>query len=469
MEELIRNNEKLSNILMRRIMFATMIIWGVLMMELYITNQNPHGPVVYMMICLMGEAVLGIGVVTDFLLPERYSEWRKYISIGCFLIMLIIMNVLYCRSIQLSFFLPMMLSCRFYDEKFQRQVSYLTLITIVLAWLSSGLIGYSLDVNYVRYMPGLIIKLTKASWLEDVLDGEFYDRIYVTINYIKYAVPPNVLFWLLAHIGLNGITNSSRMLMKQEAVSAANEAAYAQELHIGRRIQQSMLPKDFQNFAGHEKLDIFGYYKSAAEVGGDFYTFFAIDDHRQCFMVGDVSGKGIPAAFFMTRCLTCLKNYAMMQLDTGEIISRANRFMCEGNKDEMFVTVWIGILDTEKQMLQFTSGGHNPSLICRKGGSFEFLKRKSNFILALEPSVQYYSDAIPFHQGDRIFLYTDGVTECMNSEEQCYGNEKLKEFLNKHKVGSGKATVQALAEDLNKHKGSAPQSDDITMLMVEML
>ena len=256
--------------------------------------------------------------------------------------------------------------------------------------------------------------------------------------------------------------NSTVTTLKRYIAEAA--ARIDKELEYAKQIQLSALPT---NFPSGEDYTIYAQMIAAKEVGGDFYDFYKLSDTRVAFLAADVSGKGIPAAMFMMTAKTIIKDLAEAGLSVDEIFTRANEKLCENNESGMFVTAWMGILDVATGNVQFANAGHNPPLIRRANGSFEYLKTRAGFVLAGMEGVKYRMGELTLSEGDRLFLYTDGVTEATDEENGLYGESRLLDFMNDNAGVRGDVLLPALKNSIDEFVGAAPQFDDITMLMID--
>ena len=256
--------------------------------------------------------------------------------------------------------------------------------------------------------------------------------------------------------------NSTVATLKRYIAEAA--ARIDKELEYAKQIQLSALPT---NFPEVEDYKIFAQMIAAKEVGGDFYDFYKLNDNTVAFLVADVSGKGIPAAMFMMTAKTIIKDLAESGMSVNDIFTKANQKLCENNESGMFVTAWMGILDIPTGKLTFANAGHNPPLLKRSDGSFEYLKTRAGFVLAGMEGVRYRVNEITLNAGDRIFLYTDGVTEATNENNELYGEDRLVSFMNKSLELDQTKLLPKLKKDIDKFVGKAPQFDDITMLMFD--
>ena len=256
--------------------------------------------------------------------------------------------------------------------------------------------------------------------------------------------------------------NSTVATLKQYIAEAA--ARIDKELEYAKQIQLSALPT---NFPEGEDYTIYAQMIAAKEVGGDFYDFYKLNDTTVAFLAADVSGKGIPAAMFMMTAKTIIKDLAESGMSVNEIFTRANEKLCENNESGMFVTAWMGILDLTTGRMQFANAGHNPPVLKRANGEFEYLKTRAGFVLAGMEGVRYRAGELTLSPGDRLFLYTDGVPEATNAENQLYGEDRLLAFMNRHTTVDAVTLLPALKANIDEFVGEAPQFDDITMLMFD--
>lgn len=256
--------------------------------------------------------------------------------------------------------------------------------------------------------------------------------------------------------------NSTVSTLKRYIAEAA--ARIDKELEYAKQIQLSALPT---NFPENEDYSIYAQMIAAKEVGGDFYDFYKLSDSTVAFLAADVSGKGIPAAMFMMTAKTIIKDLAESGMAVNDIFTRANEKLCENNESGMFVTAWMGILDLKTGNMRFANAGHNPPLIKRANGEFEYLKTRAGFVLAGMEGVRYRAGELTLAPGDRLFLYTDGVPEATNSDNKLYGEDRLLAFMNRNATVDALTLLPSLKSDIDEFVGEAPQFDDITMLMFD--
>lgn len=253
----------------------------------------------------------------------------------------------------------------------------------------------------------------------------------------------------------------------QETTSAKEKIE--SELKTAKEIQESMLPRLFPPFPERNDIDIYAMIEPAKQVGGDFYDFFFIDKNRLFITIGDVSDKGVPSALFMVIIKTLLKNEALNGLSPIEILSKVNNIIYADNRAGMFATVFLAILDTETGELQFGNAGHNPPLISLKGEDFKYLSIESGFVLGIMQNIRFGQGNLTLNPGDALLLYTDGVTEAMNRELKLFSTQKLQKILVNLKNQEAIEVVKGIRLELNHFVQNHPQSDDITMCVLNYL
>jgi sigma-B regulation protein RsbU (phosphoserine phosphatase) len=241
------------------------------------------------------------------------------------------------------------------------------------------------------------------------------------------------------------------------------------ELRIARDIQMSILPKIFPPFPDRAELDVFAAIVPAREVGGDLYDFFFVDGHRFCFLIGDVSGKGVPAAFFMAVTKTLIKAVAEREPDPGRILTKVNDELAADNDSCMFVTLFLAILDTRTGRLEFGNAGHNAPLLLRRGHPPEWIGSLEEPMAGAMPDIEYTTDALDLGPDDMLFLTTDGVCEAMNPALELYSDARLLESVSAHADAEAHNLITAVSASVTDWAAGAEQSDDITMLAVRYL
>lgn len=258
---------------------------------------------------------------------------------------------------------------------------------------------------------------------------------------------------------LEYIENLSSVISEKQRMGA--------ELHIASLIQEGSIPSIFPPYPDRKEFDIFASMTPAKEVGGDFYDFFLIDDDKLAMVMADVSGKGVPAALFMMVTKILINERAMMGGSPAEVLTFVNDRICDNNKAEMFVTVWLGILDLKTGVVTAANAGHDDPAVCGKDGKFRIVKNKHGLVVGAMKGVKYSDFEIKLEEGDKIFLYTDGVPEATDAEQKLFTQDGMIEALDKAADRSPKQVVEAVWSGINAFVKDAPQFDDVTMLCLE--
>lgn len=253
-----------------------------------------------------------------------------------------------------------------------------------------------------------------------------------------------------------------------ELVTKENERINT-ELSLASSIQANMLPSTFPPFPDRKDVDVYASMDAAREVGGDFYDFFLIDEDHLCLVMADVSGKGIPAALFMMASKIILGNYAMLGQTPGQILETANEAVCATNKDDMFVTAWLGILDLKTGLLTAANAGHEYPVLRQPGGEYEILKDRHGLVIGGMPGLHYREYTVQLQPGAKLFLYTDGVPEATDSENALFGMERMLDALNADSGANAEGVLNRVRQALDEFVAGAEQFDDITMMCVEYM
>ena len=235
------------------------------------------------------------------------------------------------------------------------------------------------------------------------------------------------------------------------------------ELKIATSIQKSFLPSDFV-IPGFDNIDIHAILEPAKEVGGDLYSFFKMDSHRVFFTVGDVSGKGVPAALFMAVTLTLMKSMQRQKVSSADILKRVGHELSLQNEKTMFVTVFCGILDTDTGILEYSNAGHLPPVWLSKGKEPRWLELPKGIVLGVVKYPVYTNSQVQLEPGDTLIVYTDGVNEAMNEKKELYGEDRLLNFTRGEEEKSVSEITSDICASVHQHAGNEPQSDDITVL-----
>lgn len=322
--------------------------------------------------------------------------------------------------------------------------------------LSSGL----QDKDFFKGMWAKI--LAGEVWHDEVINKRKNGSLYteeMTITPVRDNLGKISQFVAIKH----DISERKRL---EQIVKSANERM-EEELNVGKDIQMSMLPLKFPAFPERTDIDVYAKLIPAREVGGDFYDFYFIDDENFCFLVGDVSGKGVPAALFMAVTKALIKAGASNERSTAAILTHVNNEISRDNENSMFITVFMAILNTTTGYLVYTNAGHNPSFILRDGdGSIQKLPDMHGVAIGAWEGVIYKETVLQLNRGDSVFSYTDGVTEAQDLQQNLYTEGRLMNLLNNHKFIGCKDLVNYVADDVDIFENGSEHADDITILAV---
>ena len=263
----------------------------------------------------------------------------------------------------------------------------------------------------------------------------------------------------LSHKTVEYVAEVTRVTAEKERIGT--------ELQMARRIQEGMLPSIFPAFPDRAEFDLYASMNPAKEVGGDFYDFFLIDDNHLALVMADVSGKGVPGALFMMASKIILQSSAMQGGTPAEILERMNNAICANNPMQMFVTVWFGILEIDSGKIAAANAGHEYPVIRRADGAFEMMKDRHCFVIGGMDGMKYKSYEIQLRPGDKLFVYTDGVPEATDGEEEMFGTDRMLTALNKHRGDDPAGILKCMQKAVDDFVDGAEQFDDLTMLCLE--
>ena len=276
--------------------------------------------------------------------------------------------------------------------------------------------------------------------------GDEVEELYVAVKKMESDI-------------INYIENITRINAEKERIGA--------ELNVATQIQADMLPSIFPAFPERTDFDIFASMNPAKEVGGDFYDFFLIDDDHLAMVMADVSGKGVPAALFMVSAKTLIKNRAQMGGSPAEILSYVNEQLCEGNEAELFVTVWLAILELSTGKGVAANAGHEYPTLRRAGGQYELVKTKHSPAVATMEGLKFREREFTMQPGDSLYVYTDGVPEATNNASELFGTERMLHALNRNPDAPPEEILRIVRDEIDAFVGDAPQFDDVTMLCLK--
>jgi len=329
-------------------------------------------------------------------------------------------------------------------------------ICISLTVMIASLIIFFFSIRSRIINP--IVKLTKSvrTMMDSVNEGQVVTTDIHTGDEIEELA---TAFEDMNRDLIGYIDENTRITAEKERIDT--------ELNLATNIQAGMLPDKFPAFPDRKDFDIYASMTPAKEVGGDFYDFFLIDENRLGIVMADVSGKGVPAALFMMHSKILLKSYTLMKQSPKAALEEVNRQICENNPEDMFVTVWLGVLDLKTGIFTAANAGHEKPAVKQPGGSFELLRDKHGIMVGYMDGVRFKEYELILKKGAKLFLYTDGVAEATNAQEELFGTDRMIEALRTAEDKSPKDVLAAVNAAVDEFVGEAPQFDDLTMLCIE--
>lgn len=329
-----------------------------------------------------------------------------------------------------------------------------------------GLFAFSMAVGWVLVsrIVAPLVRLTSFTRNMETRSFQADDTEMAAMRQISSSRADEVGSLAEAMAGM--ISRLQRYLIEVEEATAARERVEG-ELSAARDIQAGMLPHQFPPFPERQDLDVFAMLEPAKQVGGDLYNYFFLDENRLFFVVGDVAGKGVPAALFMAMTTTLFKAHAGTGGSIGAVMERINHELARDNPGEMFVTVFAGILDLRSGVIEYSDGGHEAPFIVRAGGEVERLVKHQGMALGVFDDVPYHTDRFTMGEGDALVLFTDGVSEATAADEELFTVARIADALATAKTEfTARRIAQGLAESVRAFVGTVPQSDDIAIVAV---
>ncbi len=318
-----------------------------------------------------------------------------------------------------------------------------------------------IDINlFIRHGRNREKRLIVAFWIYVLLPllGIILKTFVTNLPFIIWATVGSTIYMFFVFI-----TIQTEEFEKQQNAATRLDA----ELSTATRIQADMLPNVFPAFPNRNDFDIYASMEPAKEVGGDFYDFFLLDDDHLAMMIADVSGKGVPAALFMMSTMILLRNNTMLLKNPQDILMTTNKQICQNNQENMFVTVWLGILDLRTGQLRAANAGHEYPALKKPDGSFELIKDKHGMAVGCLETAKYKEYELTLEKGSKLFLYTDGVAEASDSADMLFGTDRMTAALKAHENDSPEKILQGIKDAINEFVKDAPQFDDITMMCLD--
>jgi len=401
---------------------------------------------IWMLICA---AFLMVSVLTYYL-SKGEEWWIRYLLMSSIMLTSLVIAVV-MGSNYLIFVLPLILSVLYYNRLFG----------VIVAFVSGVLMLFEPLLSY--YASKVNLNYVSLEGLEGgsvVIVGWGWESIVSQL--IDYTIPCVILFISMSMLSIWISGMGFKAIVKYNE-TAVREAAVGKEISIASDIQNGMLPP---NIDDNGNYSVTAQMLPAKTVGGDFYDFFKVDDTHLALVIADVSGKGIPASLFMASAKASLRSNLANGLQPDMVMKKTNLVLCDSNREKLFVTAWLGVVDLEDGRLSYVNAGHNPPFILHEG-KVEKLVEMPNFILGRKRRVNFTEHRITLQPGDKIFLYTDGVTEAVGPDGSMYGESRLEETLVGDWAGS-KDVLDAVDSDVKAFVDGVERSDDMTMVVFSL-
>ncbi len=402
-------------------------------------------------IFIIPAVIMNIGMpftILFFLIPtllckitDCTSYWLKYVIVICGIVSIFILSAAMPKHGVLAWAVPIVLSCHYYSKK-------LTNFTLVASWI---LFSASIYLGMYIGEGDLYLLITEPDISKRIITGKMLFEASL------FFVFPRALIMLGLSSICTTVAGRTRRLLEKQIRDSEERQRISTELDVATRIQADMLPCIFPAFPERPEFDIYATMNPAKEVGGDFYDFFMVDETHLAIVIADVSGKGVPAALFMVIGKTLIGDHTKPGADLGEVFSEVNELLCRSNSEGLFVTAFEGVLDLVTGEFSFVNAGHEMPFIARVGGVYEVYKLRPGFVLAGMEDMVYQSGSIQLAPGDKIFQYTDGVTEATNTNYELYGMDRLSEVLAKNSDKKPAELLSIVKADIDAFVGEAPR------------
>ena len=361
--------------------------------------------------------------------------------------------------------LPVMFSSRY----FSRRLTIFTAAFTAIAFFVSSAWGAThgmINLNIVTMDPGTVIVATGGFLGQAVKNAGVTDEM-LTNNTLLYDYVPKLLIFTVATIISENIARRGREMLLKQHEEDIMKSRIESELNLAAGIQNAMLPDSDSELAGCPSYDISGTMNPAREVGGDFYDYYYIDDDHLCMVIADVSGKGVPAALFMMVAMIVLAGNAKSGMSPAAVLEATNDAICKRNSEDMFVTVWMGVLELSTGKLTAANAGHEYPAIKHADGSFELLREKHGLVIGAMEGTKYREYELALEPGSKVFVYTDGVPEATSVGNELFGTQRMLDALNEEPEAAPEVILRNVARAVEGFTKDTEQFDDLTMLCVE--
>lgn len=410
--------------------------------------------------------VLGIPMLFVRKKEVLRKSWYKYFILFTLLAAIIALNIAIPKHSLLFWPFAILIANHYYNPKIGRIVYVITLVSMLICMylgmffgeFDEALFGGGVikDDGTIGTVESLQERIELLEHLKSIGDNRY---IKVLVYYYFPRAASISLFFMVSNL----LNKRTYRMLDDEIKTRDQQQKSRTELSVAKKIQMETLPEDY---ASSKEAEIIGELKAAKEVGGDLYDYVDIDDDHVALLIGDVSGKGVPAAMFMMKTITSFRDFATANKTPSEILKQINASVMKGNESTMFVTCFLAIINKKNGKMIYANAGHNPPIV-GTNHHFEYLKCKHGLLLGCFPNPKIEDEEIKLEPGDSITLYTDGITEARNSKGEFFGEKRLIECFNRTDYLSIVHLHHSLKDDVSIFVGDAPQSDDITFVSLK--
>ncbi len=409
------------------------------------------------------QALVEIAIlVTICLIVKHDAWWLKHLLIIGLVFVYARLDSMLTHKAAILMVIPVVFTCRYFSRRLTLFTSFLTTVVFFCSAYWGATHGF-INLNIVTFEEGTKMVATGGFLGDAIKNAGATDGMLIKNTLLFDYLPKWLMFSIVSVISCN-IARRGRNMVVTQHEKDIKSARLEYELNLATRIQEDMLPNVFPPFPERKEFDIYASMTPAKEVGGDFYDFFLIDDDHLCMVMADVSGKGVPAALFMMAAKIIIADNAMMGKTPGQILTDTNALICSNNREEMFVTVWLGILEISTGKMVASNAGHEYPIIKSPNGEYEFFKDKHGFVIGGMEGIKYKDYEIDLEPGSSLFVYTDGVPEAENGKGEMFGAERLLAALNDNNNETSEQTIKNVKSAVDGFVDKNEQFDDLTML-----
>ena len=398
------------------------------------------------------------------------KNWLKVMLMLSYVLGLSFLHAVFAHNIVLVLAFPVVLSVRYYSQPLTSMVAGSTLLNYFIAsyFGITRQIG-PLDLNMVELPGGSVLNFTEYTTIRNVLDPSIIDYNRLFLHFLQHSFLPKLLLFSMIALICARVAQRGRDAIYAQRAETEKTQRLATELNLASEIQSNVLPNIFPVFPERKEMSLYASMTPAKEVGGDFYDFFFVDDNHIALVMADVSGKGVPAALFMMVARTLIKNRAQMGGSPSEILYDVNNQLCEGNIAELFVTIWLGIIDLTTGKGVAANTGHEHPVIGDENGDYRLIVYKHSLAVAAMEGMHFAEHEFELRKGDTLFIYTDGVAEATNADNELYGTDRMLEALNKDPKAYPEELLKNVKDGIDEFVQGAEQFDDITMMALKYI